>query len=197
MSVTDKLKNSITAITGRQVYVVENAKIEADKLLMNAELPCVFMYVDNQRQVLAVGGQYVEQITATLLFVEQTKYKASDENNKTIQEAERQTALNFFAELRNRHTYESVDLLQSSEVYDGFRRIATGYALQVRVCELYGVCADGGGEYSRELSITANGTYDVVDYDKAVVNVPSLWVSGNTLFINVESEENKIIVNEI
>ena len=111
MGVVDKLTKSIKAITGREVYVIDNAKVEADKLLLNAKLPCVFVYVDSRRDILAKGGQYVEQITATLLFVRETKYKASDENNKTLQEEERAQAVRFFTELRNRHDYESVELL--------------------------------------------------------------------------------------
>ena len=81
-------------------------------------------------------------------------------------------------------------------MYAGFRRLATGYAINVRVCELYGICAEGGGEYSRAIDITSNGEYDVVAYDRAKVNVQGLWIEDTTLFLDVESEDNTIILTE-
>lgn len=47
------------------------------------------------------------------------------------------------------------------------------------------------------INITKNGEYDVTAYDKAEVNVSEgLWIEGNALVLDVESDEGKIILKE-
>lgn len=192
----DRIINEVRAITGRECYYVSSQKIEADKLLGNAKLPCVFLIVTGGEGVVQSGGQYVEQAEVTLVFAEATSYTASDDRNTGKVMAEQALAVRFVSELRSSARWGAVELLASREFYDGSMYLATGWAVNLRLQDLYGYCAEGGGEYSREIDITSNGTYDVTAYDKANVNVRELWIEGSTLFLDVESETGKIILTE-
>lgn len=192
----DRIINEVRAITGRECYYVSSQKIEADKLLGNAKLPCVFLIITGGEGVVQSGGQYVEQSEVTLVFAEATSYTASDERNTGKVMAEQALAVRFVSELRASARWGAVELLASREFYDGSMYLATGWAINLRLQDLYGYCAEGGGEYSREIDITSNGTYDVTAYDKASVNVQGIWIEGSTLFLDVESETGKIILTE-
>lgn len=192
----DRIINEVRAITGRECYYVSSQKIEADKLLGNAKLPCVFLIITGGEGVVQSGGQYVEQSEVTLVFAEATSYTASDERNTGKVMAEQALAVRFVSELRASARWGAVELLRSREFYDGSMYLATGWAINLRLQDLYGYCAEGGGEYSREIDITSNGTYDVTAYDKASVNVQGIWIEGSTLFLDVESETGKIILTE-
>lgn len=192
----DRIINEVRAITGRECYYVSSQKIEADKLLGNATLPCVFLIITGGEGVVQSGGQYVEQAEVTLVFAEATSYTASDERNTGKVMAEQALAVRFVSELRASARWGAVELLASREFYDGSMYLATGWAINLRLQDLYGYCAEGGGEYSREIDITSNGTYDVTAYDKASVNVQGIWIEGSTLFLDVESETGKIILTE-
>lgn len=192
----DRIINEVRAITGRECYYVSSQKIEADKLLGNATLPCVFLIITGGEGVVQSGGQYVEQAEVTLVFAEATSYTASDERNTGKVMAEQALAVRFVSELRASARWGAVELLRSREFYDGSMYLATGWAINLRLQDLYGYCAEGGGEYSREIDVTSNGTYDVTAYDKASVNVQGIWIEGSTLFLDVESETGKIILTE-
>ena len=192
----DRIINEVRAITGRKCYYVSSQKIEADKLLGNATLPCVFLIVTGGEGVVQSGGQYVERAEVTLVFAEATNYTASDERNTGKVMAEQALAVRFVSELRSSARWGAVELLASREFYDGSMYLATGWAVNLRLQDLYGYCAEGGGEYSREIDITSNGTYDVTAYDKANVNVQGLWIEGDRLVLDVESETGKIILTE-
>ena len=192
----DRIINEVRAITGRECYYVSSQKIEADKLLGNAKLPCVFLIITGGEGVVQRGGQYVEQAEVTLVFAEATSYTASDERNTGKVMAEQALAVRFVSELRASARWGAVELLASREFYDGSIYLATGWAVNLRLQDLYGYCAEGGGEYSREIDITSNGTYDVTAYDKANVNVQGLWIESDKLVLDVESEVGKIILTE-
>lgn len=196
MNATQRIGNLITAITGRVCYIHTTAKPDINWLLQNAELPCAYLFEQETKNEVLAGGQIVQRVSVGVFFVAETKAQFNTDVTRDIIEGERVALLGWFAEVKRRAEWQTWQMIDSSDVYDGSTRLVAGYALNVEAVELYGVCADGGGVYERTIHITKNGTYDVVDYDKAEVAVQGLWINGDKLVLDVDSEDGKIILSE-
>ena len=197
MNAIERIARSITAITGRKCYIQTAAKPDVNWLLQNAELPCAYIFETEPKSEVMVVGQMVQRVRVAVFFVAETKHQFNTSESRAIVESEREAVLAWFAEVKRRADWQTWQMIDSQDVYDGSTRLVAGYALNVEAVELYGVCADGGGLYERVLKITHNGEYDVVSYDKVDVEVPAVEiVEQNKLWLNVESEEGYIIVNE-
>ena len=197
MNAIERIARSITAITGRKCYIQTAAKPDVNWLLQNAELPCAYIFETEPKADVMVVGQMVQRVRVAVFFVSETKHQFNTTESRAVAESEREAVLAWFAEVKRRADWQTWQMIDSRDVYDGSTRLVAGYALNVEAVELYGVCADGGGVYERVLKITHNGEYDVVSYDKVDVEVPAVEIREQTkLWLNVESEEGAIIVNE-
>ena len=197
MNAIERIARSITAVTGRKCYIQTSAKPDVNWLLQNAELPCAYIFETEPKSEVMVVGQMVQRVRVAVFFVAETKHQFNTSESRAIVESEREAVLAWFAEVKRRADWQTWQIIDSQDVYDGSTRLVAGYALNVEAVELYGVCADGGGLYERVLKITHNGEYDVVSYDKVDVEVPTVEiVEQSKLWLNVESEEGYIIVNE-
>ena len=197
MNAIQRIGNLITAITGRVCYIHTTAKPDINWLLQNTELPCAYLFEQETKNEVLAGGQIVQRVRVGVFFVAETKAQFNTDVTREIVENERVALLGWFAEVKRRAEWQTWTMIDSSDIYDGSTRLVAGYALNVEAVELYGVCADGGGLYERVLKITHNGEYDVVSYDKVEVDVPAVEIrEQNKLWLNVESEEGYIIVNE-
>lgn len=197
MNAIERIARSITAITGRKCYIQTAAKPDVNWLLHNAELPCAYIFETEPKSEVMVVGQMVQRVRVAVFFVAETKHQFNTDASRAVAESEREAVLAWFAEVKRRADWQTWQIIDSQDVYDGSTRLVAGYALNVEAVELYGVCADGGGLYERVLKITHNGTYDVVSYDNVEVDVPAVEIREQTkLWLNVESEEGYIIVNE-
>lgn len=196
MNAIERIARSITAITGRKCYIQTAARPDVNWLLQNAELPCAYIFETEPKGEVMAVGQMVQRVRVAVFFVAETKHQFNTSESRAIVESEREAVLAWFAEVKRRADWQTWQMIDSQDVYDGSTRLVAGYALNIEAVELYGVCADGGGVYERILRITANGTYDVVSYDKVEVNVQTLWIEGDKLVLDVESEDGKIILTE-
>lgn len=196
MNAIERIARSITAITGRKCYIQTAAKPDVNWLLQNAELPCAYIFETEPKGEVMSVGQIVQRVRVAVFFVAETKAQFNTDASRAVAESEREAVLAWFAEVKRRADWQTWQMIDSQDVYDGSTRLVAGYALNIEAVELYGVCADGGGIYERILRITANGTYDVVSYDKVEVNVQGLWIKGDKLVLDVESDTGKIILTE-
>lgn len=196
MNAIQRIGKLITAITGRVCYIHTTAKPDINWLLQNAELPCAYLFEQEAKNEVLTGGQIVQRVRVGVFFVSETKAQFNTDVTREIIEAERVALLGWFAEVKRRAEWQTWQMIDSSDVYDGSTRLVAGYALNIEAVELYGVCADGGGLYERVLKITHNGEYDVTAYDKADVNVLGLWIHEDKLIMDVASEDGKIILVE-
>lgn len=196
MNAVERIARSITAVTGRKCYIQTSATPDVNWLLQNAELPCAYIFETEPKSEVVTIGQILQKVRVAVFFVNETRAQFNTPESRAVAETEREAILQWFAEVKRRADWQTWQMIDSRDVYDGSTRLVAGYALNIEAVELYGLCAEGGGVYERTIHITKNGTYDVVNYDKAEVNVQGLWIHEDKLVLDVESEMGKIILTE-
>lgn len=150
--------------------------------------PVINLSIDN----ITVGANF-QTVTGNLFYSDRL---LDDESNRVaVQSAGMRTLQSIINKI-----VEEMPWNWTSQTYNPFTEkfadlcagVYVTFSIEVPVEE---ICADDLF-VPAVINITKNGEYDVTAYDKAEVNVLGLWIHGDKLIMDVESEDGKIILVE-
>lgn len=155
MTIVDKIKSSIqsavlvdygrvddqgnTILDPIEVYYHDDATL--NDMTRGMRFPCAFFLLLVNGRPLTEGGQIKERVSAAVFFVEPSQFDFDAEENEVIIDRCKKRAFAWIAALLGGDLYLKLDnISNSSRTYNRYDDILTGYAVNVDIVELVGVC---------------------------------------------------------
>lgn len=133
-----KIMQSVSSATGlRCLYQSEQA---INVMLDNADMPCAFAFLLQSNGMNTASGNYRERVTIAVFFVDLTNYDFNSIENEDIISRCKSAAVDWLAALQTSHFFRLISVNSTQRVYDRFDAIVTGFAVNVTIEEVEGVC---------------------------------------------------------
>lgn len=138
MTIVDKIKSSIEAATSVPLYYQSEERL--NEILDSAQFPCAFLYILTNQQLTTDSRQFRERLQVAVFFVEPTEFDfVSVENERIIDNCKRR-ALKWLQGMNTDKWLRLVAINNTERVYDVMDAVLTGFAVNVTIEELTGVC---------------------------------------------------------
>lgn len=136
MTIVEKIKQSISGVTGMMVYYhdLETLNMIADR----AQYPCVFFQLLTDGNVERQSGQVRESVSAAIFFVEPTHFDFDADENEEIIDRCKKAAFGWLAGISKDDYIDVVSIARTQRVYERFDSILTGFGMIVTIKELQG-----------------------------------------------------------
>lgn len=177
MSIVDKIKSNIAALSGLPCYY--GSMEELNVIMCNATFPCFYFAQLTDMEIEENNGNYTERVRVALVACDKTGFDPDSTENEQIIDECKGRIFDVIRVIGAEGDVEMRSFNSARRVYQEFDVIVTGYAVNIDFAELYG---DTGCDIEPiTMAITANGVYDVRGVRQVDVDVPILQKPRPTL----------------
>ena len=166
--ITEKLTQFAEAVSVR-LYVKRPAPMEQDWRLDNWVFPCFVAIPAQESETVQETSGRVERREFELMALRSVDVTFDTSEADASTEIARTEVLDFAQQMRG---VFHVEHLGGRQIWDSANgELIVGWSLRLRLTELVGESACGGEPEPAEIEITENGTYNVLPFGRAVVDV--------------------------
>ena len=166
--IVEKLQQFAEAVSVR-LYVKRPAPMEQDWRLSNWEFPCFVAVPAQESEIVQETSGRVERRDVQIMALRSTDNTFDTAEADAETEIARTEVLDFAQQIRG---VFHVEHLGGSQIWDSANGcLIVGWSLRLRLTELVGESACGGEPDPATIEITENGTYNVLPFGRAVVDV--------------------------
>lgn len=166
--ITEKLTQFAEAVSVR-LYIKRPAPMEQDWRLDNWDFPCLVAIPAQESEVVQETSGRVERRDFELMALRSVDVTFDTSEADASTEIARTEVLDFAQQMRG---VFHVEHLGGRQIWDSANgELIVGWSLRLRLTELVGESACGGEPEPAEIEITENGTYNVLPFGRAVVDV--------------------------
>lgn len=166
--IIEKLQLFAEAVSVR-LYVKRPAPMEQDWRLDNWDFPCIVAIPAQESETVQETSGRVERREFDLMALRSVDVTFDTSEADASTEIARTDVLDFAQQMRG---VFHVEHLGGRQIWDSANgELIVGWSLRLRLTELVGESACGGEPEPAEIEITKNGTYNVLPFGRAVVDV--------------------------
>lgn len=166
--ITEKLTQFAEAVSVR-LYIKRPAPMEQDWRLDNWDFPCIVAIPAQESETVQETSGRVERREFELMALRSVDVTFDTSEADASTEIARTEVLDFAQQIRG---VFHVEHLGGRQIWDSANgELIVGWSLRLRLTELVGESACGGEPEPAEIEITENGTYNVLPFGRAVVDV--------------------------
>lgn len=166
--IIEKLQQFAEAVSVR-LYVKRPAPMEQDWRLNNWVFPCIVAVPAQDSETVQETSGRVERRDFELMALRSVDVTFDTAEADAETEIARTEVLDFAQQIRG---VFHVEHLGGRQIWDSANgELIVGWSLRLRLTELVGESACGGEPEPAEIEITENGTYNVLPFGRAVVDV--------------------------
>lgn len=166
--IIEKLQQFAEAVSVR-LYVKRPAPMEQDWRLNNWVFPCIVAIPAQDSETVQETSVRVERRDFELMALRSVDVTFDTAEADAETEIARTEVLDFAQQIRG---VFHVEHLGGRQIWDSANgELIVGWSLRLRLTELVGESACGGEPEPAEIEITENGTYNVLPFGRAVVDV--------------------------
>lgn len=166
--ITEKLTQFAEAVSVR-LYIKRPAPMEQDWRLDNWDFPCLVAIPAQESETVQETSGRVERRDFELMALRSVDVTFDTAEADALTELARTEVLDFAQQMRG---VFHVEHLGGRQIWDSANgELIVGWSLRLRLTELVGESACGGEPEPAEIEITENGTYNVLPFGRAVVDV--------------------------
>lgn len=166
--ITEKLTQFAEAVSVR-LYIKRPAPMEQDWRLDNWIFPCIVAIPAQESETVQETSGRVERREFELMALRSVDVTFDTSEADASTEIARTEVLDFAQQMRG---VFHVEHLGGRQIWDSANgELIVGWSLRLRLTELVGESACGGEPEPAEIEITENGTYNVLPFGRAVVDV--------------------------
>lgn len=138
MTITEKIKKSVTTATGLPVFYQSAEQL--NRICDYTEYPCAYFFLLQTQGISTENMTPREQVRVGVFFVNTTEFDFEAEQNEAIIQGCKENAFKWIATLPRDKYFRLVSIGQSERVYDQFDAQLTGYCVNVVLEEIDGYC---------------------------------------------------------
>lgn len=166
--IIEKLQQFAEALSVR-LYVKRPAPMEQDWRLDNWQFPCCVAIPAQESEIVQETSGRVERRDFELMALRSVDVTFDTAEADADTEIARTEVLDFAQQMRG---VFHVEHLGGRQIWDSANgELIVGWSLRLRLTELVGESACGGEPDPSEIEITGNGTYNVLPFGRAIVDV--------------------------
>jgi len=166
--IIEKLQQFAEAVSAR-LYVKRPAPIEQDWRLDNWQMPCFVALPAQESEVVQGVSGRTERREVQIMALRSVDVTFDTSEADTATALARTAVMDFAQQLR---AVFHVEHLGGRQIWDSANGgLIVGWSLRLDLTELVGESACGGEPEPAEIEITENGTYNVLPFGRAVVDV--------------------------
>lgn len=166
--IIEKLTQFAEAVSVR-LYIKRPAPMEQDWRLDNWVFPCIVAIPAQESETVQETSGRVERREFELMALRSVDVTFDTSEADASTEIARTEVLDFAQQMRG---VFHVEHLGGRQIWDSANgELIVGWSLRLRLTELVGESACGGEPEPAEIEITENGTYNVLPFGRAVVDV--------------------------
>lgn len=136
----ERIQDSVKEATGITLHYASADEINV--ILDRNPLPCAFLFLLKEGNLIVDNGRYREQANFAVFFVDRTEYDFNTEDNERIIHACKLNAYKWLTYMRRNNKLRITSINSSTRIYDKFDAIVTGYGVNVTISELQGINPD-------------------------------------------------------